>query len=177
MIVVERTGVACAASGKSGGFLALDWCDGSPLGRLARRSFDASCRAGRRRLDGSRWGYRRLDTWSVLAGADAVPAAVVARRGPAWLGERALVQGRLGTQATTAQVHPARFTEAMLQAAIGMGASCAGLVTDVVLDPGRTTAWASWSTARCSRPMPWSSRWGHGPWRPCAGCRCRRCTG
>ena len=29
--VIERTGLACAASGKSGGFLALDWCDGSPL--------------------------------------------------------------------------------------------------------------------------------------------------
>lgn len=26
VVVVERTGVACAASGKSGGFLALDWC-------------------------------------------------------------------------------------------------------------------------------------------------------
>jgi glycine/D-amino acid oxidase-like deaminating enzyme len=37
-IVVERTGVACAASGKSGGFLALDWCDGTPLATLARRS-------------------------------------------------------------------------------------------------------------------------------------------
>src|SRR5829696_5495056 len=37
--VVERTGVACAASGKSGGFLALDWCDGTPLEALARRSF------------------------------------------------------------------------------------------------------------------------------------------
>jgi glycine/D-amino acid oxidase-like deaminating enzyme len=38
-IVIERTGVACAASGKSGGFLALDWCDGTPLQSLARRSF------------------------------------------------------------------------------------------------------------------------------------------
>lgn len=28
-IVIERSGLACAASGKSGGFLALDWCDGS----------------------------------------------------------------------------------------------------------------------------------------------------
>src|SRR5216684_3819630 len=36
--IVERTGVACAASGKSGGFLALDWCDDSPLGPLARAS-------------------------------------------------------------------------------------------------------------------------------------------
>ena len=32
--VVERLGVACAASGKSGGFLALDWCDGSLLAPL-----------------------------------------------------------------------------------------------------------------------------------------------
>jgi glycine/D-amino acid oxidase-like deaminating enzyme len=38
-IVVEQTGLACAASGKSGGFLALDWCDGTPLQALARRSF------------------------------------------------------------------------------------------------------------------------------------------
>jgi glycine/D-amino acid oxidase-like deaminating enzyme len=38
-VVIERTGVACAASGRSGGFLALDWCDGLPLAPLARRSF------------------------------------------------------------------------------------------------------------------------------------------
>jgi glycine/D-amino acid oxidase-like deaminating enzyme len=29
--VVERAGIACAASGKAGGFLALDWNDGSPV--------------------------------------------------------------------------------------------------------------------------------------------------
>ena len=40
VVVVERTGVANAASGKSGGFLARDWCDGSPLAPLARRSYD-----------------------------------------------------------------------------------------------------------------------------------------
>jgi glycine/D-amino acid oxidase-like deaminating enzyme len=38
-VVIERTGIANAASGKSGGFLALDWCDGSRLAALARRSF------------------------------------------------------------------------------------------------------------------------------------------
>ena len=35
-IVIERHVVAGAASGKSGGFLALDWCRGTPLDR--RRS-------------------------------------------------------------------------------------------------------------------------------------------
>jgi glycine/D-amino acid oxidase-like deaminating enzyme len=29
--VIERCRLACAASGKSGGFLAADWCDGTPL--------------------------------------------------------------------------------------------------------------------------------------------------
>src|SRR3954453_21450839 len=60
VIVVERTGVACAASGKSGGFLALDWCDGSPLGPLARRSFALHPELAAR-FPGA-GGYRRLDT-------------------------------------------------------------------------------------------------------------------
>jgi glycine/D-amino acid oxidase-like deaminating enzyme len=37
-VVIEREAVACAASGKSGGFLALDWCDGTPLMALAGAS-------------------------------------------------------------------------------------------------------------------------------------------
>ena len=61
-IVIERTGVACAASGKSGGFLALDWCDGSPLEQLARRSFDLHDRLCDE-LEGN-WGYRRLSTFA-----------------------------------------------------------------------------------------------------------------
>jgi glycine/D-amino acid oxidase-like deaminating enzyme len=36
--VIERHAVAGAASGRSGGFLALDWCGGSPLDRLAGAS-------------------------------------------------------------------------------------------------------------------------------------------
>ena len=140
VVVVERTGVACAASGKSGGFLALDWCDGSALGRLARRSFNLHAELAAD-LDGGRWGYRRLDTWSVLAGAGRGRGGGRAVSGPAWLGESALVQDKLGTQATTAQVHPARFTEAMLQAAVDLGAQLRlGCVTDVVLDTGRTRA-------------------------------------
>ena len=38
-VVIERADIGCAASGKSGGFLAFDWCDGTPLEGLARRSF------------------------------------------------------------------------------------------------------------------------------------------
>ena len=35
VVMFIRTGVACAASGKSDGFLALDWCDRSSLEALA----------------------------------------------------------------------------------------------------------------------------------------------
>lgn len=171
-VVVERTGLACAASGKAGGFLAQDWCDGSPLGPLARRSFALHAElAGQ--LDGDRWGYRRLASWSVQARAAGLPR----RRsvgGPSWLGERALVRGRLSTGATTAQVHPARFTEAMMQAAERYGAKLRqGRVTRVLLDRGGTSvagvmvdgtampadavviAMGPWSTAAvCGLPLP-----------------------
>src|SRR5882724_3857772 len=66
-IVIERTGVACAASGKSGGFLALDWCDGSPLEALARRSF--ALHASLPEKIGIDWGYRRLATYGGFASA------------------------------------------------------------------------------------------------------------
>ena len=66
VVVIERQAVASAASGKSGGFLALDWCDGSPLAPLARRSFALHGELADR-LDGAAWGYRRLDTYSVIA--------------------------------------------------------------------------------------------------------------
>ena len=67
--VIEGTGLACAASGKSGGFLALDWCDGSPLESLARRSFALHASLAEE-------GYRRFLVNGILwsAGLD-VPAA------------------------------------------------------------------------------------------------------
>src|SRR3972149_6650137 len=61
VIVVERTEVACAASGKAGGFLALDWCAGSPLDALARRSFALHAELADE-LDDD-WGYQRVTTY------------------------------------------------------------------------------------------------------------------
>ncbi len=63
-IVIDRTGVACAASGKSGEFIALDWCDGTPLQALARRSFALHAQLPEE-LEGG-WGNRRLDTFGGL---------------------------------------------------------------------------------------------------------------
>ena len=74
-----------SASGKAGGFLALDWCDGSPLGPLARRSFALHAELAER-LGGTGWGYRHLDSWSVHASEDG-PSRPRGAGGPAWLGD------------------------------------------------------------------------------------------
>ena len=118
-IVVESTGVACAASGKSGGFLALDWCDGTPLEQLARRSFELHAELAQR-IDMD-WGYRRMVTYSGSASEhqNARRATIGTSN---WLAEGVALDRRLGSADTTAQVHPAQFTAAMMHAAQAQGA-------------------------------------------------------
>ena len=118
-VVIERTGIANAASGKSGGFLALDWCDGSPVEALARRSFALHAELAETIDD--EWGYRRLDTLGVVASARRDVRSFRRLEGPGWLADDAAVHRALGTGETTAQVDPAAFTKAMMRAAIGAG--------------------------------------------------------
>jgi glycine/D-amino acid oxidase-like deaminating enzyme len=115
-IVIERTDLACAASGKSGGFLARDWCDGSPLAALARRSFALHAELAEK-LAGD-WGYRRLDTYGGIAGFGRHRGALALP----WLSDAVTVTQALGSPETTAQVHPGQFTAAMMRAAEAHGA-------------------------------------------------------
>ena len=131
-IVIERAALACAASGKSGGFLALDWCDGTPLESLARRSFALHARLAEQ--IGEDWGYRRLTTYSGSAGPRKVHGHVRPHE-PEWLSDRVALDRRLGSPQTTAQVHPAQFTAAVMRAAIAQGAELRfGNVAGVVRD-------------------------------------------
>jgi glycine/D-amino acid oxidase-like deaminating enzyme len=135
-VVVERTGIACAASGKSGGFLALDWCDGTPLAPLARRSFSLHAELAEK-FDG-KWDYRRLDTLGVVASAR---RRLRSSGGlPDWVAREAMLQQRLGTTRTTAQVHPEKFTRGMMDAAIQHGARVQiGEVTGLTRNAERVT--------------------------------------
>jgi glycine/D-amino acid oxidase-like deaminating enzyme len=119
VIVVELTDVAAAASGKAGGFLALDWCAGTPLDALARRSFALhAALAGEIAGD---WAYRRMNAYSGFVAPDDD-----VRRGGAirldWLKDCVKIVQRLGTPETTAIVHPRKFTSAMMKAAQDLGA-------------------------------------------------------
>jgi len=129
--VIERTGLACAASGKSGGFLALDWCDGTPLEPLARRSFALHARLAEE-ISGD-WGYRRLTTHGGSASHQKGFRHRANDHGIDWLSAAVTVHQRLGSTNTTAQVHPGKFTQAVMEAAQARGAELRiGRVTGVV---------------------------------------------
>src|SRR5215470_7786769 len=116
--VIERHAVAGAASGRSGGFLALDWCRGSALDELARRSFKLHAELAAEL--GDPWGYRRLTTY---AGYAAEGNSARGTRGRPWLAQRVTITSQLGTTQTTALVEPRAFTTGLVRAAEAHGAA------------------------------------------------------
>ena len=130
VIIIERTGVANAASGRAGGFLAYDWCAGLPLDALARRSFTLHAQLpGEIKGD---WGYRRMSAYAGFV----FPEADVCGRIPSklgWLSDGVTITTPLGTPETTAIVYPALFTTAVMQAAQEHGARLrSGVVTGIL---------------------------------------------
>jgi glycine/D-amino acid oxidase-like deaminating enzyme len=118
--VVERWRVAGAASGKSGGFLARDWCRGTPVAALAERSFDLH--AVWAEDLGDRYGYRRVDTF---AAAMSDRRELGQRRNSPiadWLAGEASQRRRIGSPETTAQIDPEAFTACLIEAARSRGA-------------------------------------------------------
>jgi len=161
--VVERSGVACAASGKSGGFLALDWCDGSPLGPLARKSFALHAELAKQL--GIDYGYRRMDTFMLAARERGAASGGHRVAAPGWLDGAGVVTAALGSTETTAQVTPARFTTALLGAAQALGTRlCMGVVDGVARREGaaRGVMMASGETPEADAVVlamgPWTGR-------------------
>lgn len=116
-IVIERYAVAGSASGKSGGFLARDWCRETALDALARRSFDLHSELATKL--GNPWGYRRLDTYAGYAAASVSKPTSCQRP---WLSGKVALAGRLGSPETTALVEPRAFTTGLMRAAETQGA-------------------------------------------------------
>ena len=116
--VVERVEVASSASGKAGGFLARDWCAGSPLDALTRRSFALHASLHTELGD---WSYQRVSSYSGLV----APEGDRGRHTPSqltWLSDGVIIGGQLSTTETTAMVNPRAFTVGMMRAAEQHGA-------------------------------------------------------
>ncbi len=138
VIVVERAEVAAAASGKAGGFLARDWCAGTPLDALARRSFDLHAAL----VDefAGDWAYQRMSAYAGSV-ASVRAAGRAGRPSPGWLTDAVDINGRLGTPDTLAIVHPRKFTSAIMSAAQGGGAEVlTGRVTGITRSPDGSAA-------------------------------------
>ncbi|MEM7775330.1 MAG: FAD-dependent oxidoreductase [Pseudomonadota bacterium] len=150
VILVERARVGGAASGKSGGFLAQDWCDGTPLQQLARRSFDLHAEWAEDL--GNPYGYRRVDTFAAALGIGVASVSATPKIAT-WLAPDVLHRQRLGNLETTAQLDPRVFTETLADAAVAHGATvrhaavtglrrddASGAAAGIVLDDGSEIA-------------------------------------
>lgn len=111
--VLEQSTVACAASGKAGGFLARQWGDGSATEGLHHHGYDLHKQlASTLKLS----SYREVDTLSVEFGkAGKAPL-------PPWLmGEEGRKCRTRPMEGPTAQVTPKEITLALMQAAVSSG--------------------------------------------------------
>ncbi|GFP96097.1 putative oxidoreductase c1f5.03c [Phtheirospermum japonicum] len=121
--LVEKSSIACAASGKAGGFLALDWCDDGPVASLARASFNLH-RSLAQELNGAEsYGYRPLTTLSLSITETASSSSAQSNKKsgpnvPSWVDGPAIGPRTIGTTETTAQVQPQLFTKTLLAKAV-----------------------------------------------------------
>nr|XP_043632580.1 putative oxidoreductase TDA3 [Erigeron canadensis] len=116
VILIERSAIAGAASGKAGAFLARYMCDGGPLSSLARTSFDLHGSLAKE-LDGARsYGYQPFTTFTLVSNESDQPSKGSSL--PSWI-DGPFKQGEItGTTETTAQIHPRLFTCALLAKAV-----------------------------------------------------------
>eukprot|EP00611_Tribonema_gayanum_P004087 TRINITY_DN132_c1_g1_i2.p2 TRINITY_DN132_c1_g1~~TRINITY_DN132_c1_g1_i2.p2 ORF type:complete len:244 (-),score=84.44 TRINITY_DN132_c1_g1_i2:1663-2298(-) len=150
--VVERAQVAAAASGKAAGFLAEDWCDGSPVGPLARRSFGLHAQLAEE-FGHETVGYRRMRALAVTALAAAAPPAPGApppKGVPVWLtpGPSRSAQP-IGAAGKCAQVHPRKLTRALIADAETRGARVvSGVVAGITTSGGSSGGGGGSGTAK-----------------------------
>ncbi|MCB9012332.1 MAG: FAD-binding oxidoreductase [Actinobacteria bacterium] len=135
-LIVDRARPGAAASGKAAGFLALDWCLGTPLDGLMRASFGLHAEIADE-LGADRIGYRRTDALMVASADDGDVDGYARLDRPAWLDGNVAVHQVIGDRTTTAQVNPHALTTALVEDAVGRGATLrTGVVEGVDLDPG-----------------------------------------
>ena len=111
-LVDPTNSIAPAASGKAGGFLALDWNDHSHTGPLARRSFELHQELADT-LGADNIMYRRLTCASISVSQNGLKPRGKKLEGVEWVDDVATRVRSLGGEGTIAQVHPKLLCEKM----------------------------------------------------------------
>jgi len=164
-LIVDRARPAAAASGKAAGFLALDWCAGTPLDALARASFALHAELARE-LGAERLGYRPMSALMTAAADEGDLERYRRLPNPEWVDGNAVAHEVIGSPETTAQVNPRRFTQAMAEEAVAHGAELVTGVVEGVAFDGPDGAVSAVSVDGVPRPAdavvlalgPWTSQ-------------------
>lgn len=119
-LIEEAPTVAPAASGKSGGFLALDW-HGADTASLARLSFDLHHQLAQSDGGEKKWGYRNVDTLSIgfddSKTRNKCPGAI-----KGWIdGKHISSSSNMGGNGTTAQATPLPLVQHLVEQAKALG--------------------------------------------------------
>lgn len=116
-LIEESPAVAPGASGKSGGFLALDW-HGAATSSLAALSFKLHADLAREHDGEKRWGYREVDTLSLSFNDEKVNSSKRGDKGPEWLDTQHVTKtSNMGGSGTTAQVTPEPLVKHLVSSA------------------------------------------------------------
>lgn len=139
--IIDPVGLAPAASGKAGGFLASTWSDHVPsLGALQRRSFQLHENLGE--LFGDKTDYRKMTCAAVAVNESDTNKKPAGRKleGLEWADTTGILGGRsLGDETTIAQVHPKKLCECLWEDASSKVGSklIVGKVVEAVLEKNK----------------------------------------
>ena len=111
--LVDPVGIAPAASGKAGGFLALDWNDGSSVGPLARKSFGLHAELAKE-FGEATVDYRRLTCKAVACGGHGGGTLRQKKvAGVEWADLGVIGSQPMGDETSIAQVHPKKLCDSL----------------------------------------------------------------
>eukprot|EP01084_Bolivina_argentea_P169618 294025_1 len=133
--IIERYKIAGCASGKAGGFLALDWCDNGWLEPLARKSFELHSQLGEKY--GDRYLYRRCSAYSINSKYSAVPLQpkhIAQYNELKWIDCKVLKSKIVGTKSKCAQIHPRMFCETLIDLVQNKVNIKYAIVTGIIFD-------------------------------------------
>ncbi|CAF2117777.1 unnamed protein product [Rotaria magnacalcarata] len=119
--IIERTNIACGASGRAGGFLAKNWRSGAE-GKFSESSFLAHAELAQRLKDefSTDVMYRRLTTFNITINENNDEVNTNKHTSdkqslPNWITADVHEKEMLGDEDTTAQVHPGLLTNALVK--------------------------------------------------------------
>ncbi len=122
-LIEASSAPAPAASGKAGGFLALDW-HGAATASLAELSFKLHRQLADQDGGHEKWGYREVETWQVNVDSSLGESMTKkpAKCAIDWLDKEIITStSNMGGKGSTAQVHPGLLTRHLVQESIEAG--------------------------------------------------------